>query len=59
MASEIVGGPDEGLFTVPVSGPKTDDDHLRAYWFDMTEAGKAEWEAGHEVLDDYRDENPI
>jgi hypothetical protein len=44
---------------VAVPEPRTDDEHLRHYWFGMTEAGKAEWERGQDVLDKYWDEHPI
>jgi hypothetical protein len=55
-AFDTVGGQ---LVPTPVAEPRTDGDHLRAYWFGMTRDGKAEWEKGAAVLDAYWDKHPI
>jgi hypothetical protein len=43
----------------PVAEPGTTDDDLRRYWFEMTPAGRATWEAADNALDAYWDAHPL
>lgn len=59
VESEYVAVAEEIIERVPHSPPASSDDDLKRYWFVMTAAGWAEWEAGAEKIDAYHAEHPI
>lgn len=58
VESEYVVEGDQLIFREPPGAPGTADDDLKRYWFVMTRAGWAAWEAGAPELDSYLEANP-
>jgi hypothetical protein len=58
QAWELTNESEFGFVLIPVSGPATDDQSLRSYWFRWTPAGERAWREGHDALDAYFDAHP-
>jgi hypothetical protein len=59
VESEYVVDGEQIICREPLGDPGRSDDDLKRYWFVMTRAGWAAWEAGADELDSYFEAHPL
>jgi hypothetical protein len=59
VESEYLVDGDQLILREPLLRPGTSDEDLKRYWFVMTRAGWAAWEAGTDDLDAYKQAHPL